>query len=378
MRKSVMQKETMENDAVNRLTISHLSYIWLLSLLTIITLLVKQVQAENLAYVPQDKQMVIFTYNKQGETKPDIGELQVLSHLYQRSQLPGQSYLITEIQARLNFFLSYYPASAESEFLQASLYQRQHKFARAQAILQKLVKQQAGYANYGLMLANVALQQGQFKLAKDACARLLGHAANEITLTCMLEVESLQLDSWEGKNDQKKLNRTYQALLNVVQPEQNNNIWIAQVAAEMALNVDKLQQAERWLSFYPLESMPVSALALWADIQLAQTNYTYVLHTLGSLVSKTQSSDDALILRLAIAEKQLGHANLWQQKMKTLVDLRSQRNDVEHAAELAQYYLQVAPQPQLAMQWAQKHYELSHTAKDNQILRAAQTALWAE
>ena len=88
--------------------------------------------------------------------------------------------------------------------------------------------------------------------------------------------------------------------------------------------------------------------------------------------------DDLLLLQLAIAEKQLPNkenGKEWKAQLAARVLLREQRQDSQHANELARYYLDVNPQPQKALYWAKLHFENSREYNDKKLLARAKTAV---
>jgi hypothetical protein len=165
----------------------------------------------------------------------------------------------------------------------------------------------------------------------------------------------------------------------------------------MATRLNKPVQAARWLdNFSPRIS--TNYLAQWADIQLTLGNSAEVLQTLAPVVDAAGVMDDALLLRLAIAEKSLNlssevapatsdsrseqprslHESLnrdvsrWQALMQARVALREERGDREHAAQMARYYLDLRPDAERALHWAKLNTVSSREYTDNELLRRAE------
>ncbi len=105
----------------------------------------------------------------------------------------------------------------------------------------------------------------------------------------------------------------------------------------------------------------------------------------------SDSFDDALLLRLALAEQSLNlpldsvlnsnhnaESNAWQQRLTQRIEIRLQRNDTAHAADIARYYLDISPDASKALHWAKINWQQAKLGPDKQILeraKAAQTSL---
>lgn len=108
----------------------------------------------------------------------------------------------------------------------------------------------------------------------------------------------------------------------------------------------------------------------------AQGNYQTILNTLPTLVTDKQNLEDALLLRLAIAEQSYNEhsGNQWQTLMAQRVALRELRQDRFHASDLAHYYLDINKQPEKALYWAEINWQQAKLDADQQLLTRAQGA----
>ena len=87
--------------------------------------------------------------------------------------------------------------------------------------------------------------------------------------------------------------------------------------------------------------------------------------------------DDALLVRLALSEKHIGKEHgekdkHWQTQLAERVALREQRQDSLHASELAIYYLDIAPNAQKALYWAEINFSNTREYSDKKLLTRAQ------
>ena len=82
--------------------------------------------------------------------------------------------------------------------------------------------------------------------------------------------------------------------------------------------------------------------------------------------------DDALLMRLALAEKKLNQKNYWRDLLTERVQLREQRQDSLHSNELALYYLDINPNPQKALYWAKTNFSNTREYNDKKLLTRAE------
>lgn len=228
-----------------------------------------------------------------------------------------------------------------------------------------------------LLAARIYLIQGQPTLARQSCLRLLGHSDLLTTSTCVLEVASYPQETLLGN---RELKQSYEHLRLLVSregfPGDERGPWVAQVLADMAMRLGMPKVAEQWLA-PQLRRASVNYLAQWADSQFAQGKPQEVIQYLTAVVKATGEVDDLLLLQLALAEKKSAETSepSWQAQLAERVALREQRQDLQHANELARYYLEINRQPQKALYWAQLHWQNSREYKDRLLLEEAQAAV---
>lgn len=255
-------------------------------------------------------------------------------------------------------------------YLWARVLQHQHQFALAQQTLQRAIAFDPHNLAAILLKANVLLAQGHFAQSKQTCSQLLGKAELVITAVCVLEVTA----------NQDKLADSYaqirQLLSNKNKLKQHQQQdWLAQLAAEMALRLDKAAEAAEWLNLVidseqSLAQKPLSFIALWADVQLSLKQPGTVLQQLSRIITQSGFKDDALLVRLSLAE-QFTTDTHWQSLLALRVELRLARQDTYHSADLARYYLDIQPNAKLALRWAQINWQQTKLYDDKQLLNRA-------
>jgi Tfp pilus assembly protein PilF len=309
----------------------------------------------------------------QAQPLSEADKLSEANQYLSQASRPGQSRFYGLAQASLQPLITQGTANSQVWLAWAQIQQHQHRFATALESLQKVLQQDPYDTTANLLAARIQLIQGNHAQARKACVNLLGHSDLLTASACLLEVTSQQPE---------KLAESYKQLEQLVKRERlgsdESSIWISQLLADMAMRLGDYKTAEHWL-FPLLPNASVNLLAQWAQTQLALGEYQEVITYLSPIISSAAEQDEALLLPLAIAEKSLESIDKsanknWQTQLAERVALREQRQDKQHANELARFFLEIDPQPQKALYWAQVHYESSREASDKQLLERAQAA----
>ena len=254
----------------------------------------------------------------------------------------------------------------------AQAQQHQHNFVIAQAALEKVFAADPSNETANLLAARIFIIQEKPLAARNACLKLLGNA-DLLTITAC----SLEANSYLNPND---LNNSYQQLAELVKrqslPDDERAIWLIQLLADFAMRNNDPATAATWLQ-QRLTNASVNYLAQWADVQLALNNSKAVLTQLAPIVNAAPEMDDALLVRLALSEKNIGKEHgekdkHWQTQLAERVALREQRQDSLHASELAIYYLDIAPNAQKALYWAEINFSNTREYSDKKLLIRAQ------
>lgn len=337
------------------------------------------------AYTPTDSQQIVAQWTiatstslkdlqTQQRLQPqDVASVVQLANQYlAQAAQPGQSRLYGVAEALLKPLIEKNTQDFSVLLAWAQVQQHQHRFGVAQDVLQKILAQQPDNLTANLLAARLQLIQGDAIAAQAICLRLLGHADLLTLSACTLEARSTL--------GAKELGDSYVQLQEIVNsqglPDDERQVWIMQILADMAQRLDKPQAAIDYLNTLT-SSNSLSVWVQWADAQLALKSYQRVMDQLTPLVNTNTAADDALLVRLAIAEKNLVSATRWQDQVRQRMTLRELRDDQAHAADLAIYYLDVAPDAQKAVHWAERNWQQAREASDKQLLLRAQQAAGA-
>jgi tetratricopeptide (TPR) repeat protein len=258
--------------------------------------------------------------------------------------------------------------SVAYRLLQADLQQQQHKFDLALQTLDSVFDQAPRHIQASLMAARIYLAQHQPELAQQACARLWQQDLFLFSV-CSYEVAGRR-GEWE---------QSYIALQMLWQRQKlapQLDIWLRGILAEQAEQLQLLATAQQWLTPV-LDTAPTSLWLKWADLSLQLGQATEVYQRLAKLQQQYALSD-GLLLRLALAERQLHKAPVYAAVLEPRIALRLARGDTDHAADLAHYFLRFKPNASAALQWAEVNYRSAKEPDDVALLAQSHTALQQE
>ncbi|MFQ3190449.1 MAG: tetratricopeptide (TPR) repeat protein [Paraglaciecola sp.] len=329
------------------------------------------------AYRPTNNQVVASWDNSQSLSNTRVSLQNVEWHL-QQSQYPGSSNLhLRQASMMLDSLLDTQADKPEYWYYKARVFEHQHQFTPALQALENAIELDANFVSAWLMKSNVLLLMGQNDSAKTTCLRLVGMTNIDIALACSLQTA-------KGEEQVKKAYATLQPLVKRIQHDTENiapsHLWLVQLVADMATQLTLTQESAVWMNTYPLEKTPISYMSQWADTQLDLGQYENVLNKLGDIVEQAGYQDDALLMRLAMAEIKMeplsrdidNTSKKWQLAAKNRVTLRLQRNDTYHAADLSRFYIYIEPNAEHALFWAQQNLTQSLSHEDYALLKTAQ------
>lgn len=276
---------------------------------------------------------------------------------------PGYSHLYERAKTLLDAPVENEVDSPELWFLWARVAQHHHDFEAALGALDRVLGTNPGRVDARLLAARIHLIQGNPEKAQPHCVALLGNTDLLTASACALEVASYRQSLQESYRNLERLVER-QAL-----PDDARGPWIAQILADMALRLERPEEAAAWLESH-LAGADVSYLLQWADLQLTLGHSARVMVVLEERVDAAPAIDDSLALRLAIAERS-GTDDRWQEYVHGRMALRLQRQDTQHAADLARYFLELEPRPEKALHWAKINWDKAREHSDRQLLLQA-------
>ena len=184
--------------------------------------------------------------------------------------------------------------------MRATLAQYRHDFAAAAADLDAAIAADPGNARAWLTLATVDRVQGRYASAGEACSRLFRLAPLIVTFTCLADVGSLH---GQAKANYARLHALYQDSDDL---DPQVRIWTLTVLAESAARADDPVAAEaHFREALAVGRRDAALLAAYADFLFDRQRPADVRDLL-----QKEGRADALLLRLAVAERMLGRPGL--------------------------------------------------------------------
>jgi hypothetical protein len=320
-------------------------------------------------FVPDSSAFVVATWPVQTSSLDVSDQIQ---NLLNNASYPGNS-------ANYSIAASLLKQSADDVSVMDRLYydavikQHYHRFEESKELLLTLLEAQPKNPNALLLLSNMYSVLGEHELAEKMCIRLISIAPQTFVATCVLNVRA------QDGNLKSSLEQLSVFLKNNDLSGDSNEglaIWSAETLASLARANGELQRAQKILAPYTNKKVPVSFWVLWSDIELELDNPKQVRNHLESIVKNSQNQDDALILRLALAEQRLVPLkSVWLEKVRARIDLRESRNDTEHAFDIALYYYFIEREYQKAHAWALINWDQAKLLDDKNLLKMTQDAL---
>jgi tetratricopeptide (TPR) repeat protein len=282
----------------------------------------------------------------------------------QQSRLGGDLRYLGYAQAVLAPWVQQSPANADVLVLQATLQQSRHDFAASLATLDHALAVRPENPQALLIRATVLRVLGRYPEAAAACERFSKLVEPRLAALC---IESLQ--SLRGHLDQaySSLSRiSTQGWLN------SEKSWLYSELGEMAVRLGRDEEAEQWFQ-QDLRLSPADfyVRAAYADLMLQQGRPGEVLALLAG-----QESFEPLLLRIAIAQKQLHDPALGQSRdrLRAAFAAELQRGEAVHRREQARFLLEVEDQPGLSLAAALDNWTVQHEPDDVLVLMHAAAA----
>jgi tetratricopeptide (TPR) repeat protein len=251
--------------------------------------------------------------------------------------------------------------------LQATLQQSRHEFDAALATLDRSLAHRPNDAQAWLTRATVLRVVGRYAEASESCGHFARWADPVVSLICEQGLKGLT----------GHLESAYATLGGIATQGMLDaeRAWRDAELAEMAVRLGRDAEAERWfregLAYNPKDFYVKAA---YADLLLRQHRSVEVLTLL-----KGEQSIEPLLLRLAIAQKQLHDPGLARSSalLQAAFAAEAARGEAVHRREQARFLLEVQIRPQEALAAAVANWAVQREPDDTLILVAAARAAGA-
>lgn len=282
----------------------------------------------------------------------------------QQSRLSGDLRYLGYAEAVLAPWIQQSSPNADVLLLQATLQQSRHEFAASLAVLDRALAVRPQNPQALLIRATVLRVLGRYPEAGVACDGFSRLVEPRLAALCTESIRGL------GGH----LESAYSSLTQVSTQGWLNSekSWLYSELGEMAVRLGRDQEAERWFQ-QDLRLSPTDfyVRAAYADLMLQQEHPSEALALLAG-----QESFEPLLLRIAIAQKQLHDPALGQSsaRLRAAFAAELQRGEAVHRRELARFLLEIEGQPKQSLAAALENWTVQHEPDDVLVLMHAAIA----
>ena len=250
----------------------------------------------------------------------------------------------------------------DSLFYQAWLAQATHDFTAARQLVDQLTNRYPNHTGGWLLSVSIAKTQADLDLADQGCTQLSARASMEIGLICKANLVT----------DLKQSERWLELLDNFLPRLANPELaaWGYATAADLAVTLNRYDQAEDYFkhSLSHIERQQVKVA--YTDLLIEQQRFEEAM-----VVVQEHSTSPAIVLRHLIIETALGTADKNEiREIDRLFRDWAAEEDLQHAREMAMFYLYVVPDNKFALHLAKKNYEFQKELEDVRLLKQAELA----
>lgn len=296
------------------------------------------------------------------KTNPDdwSSTSQLAQHYINLAQTQADPRYMGYAQAILNPWWKKPQPPMQAILMRAVIKQNAHDFNAAIEDLDQILKLQPGHIQANLIKATIATVQGNYPLAIQHCRQLKRRSSMILALVCQNTPASLSGNA-EG---------SYQILdkilsVSATMPEKQS-VWAWTSLAENAWRLGYFKEADH--HFQTALKIGIKDLYLsrvYADFLLQQQRPFDVIKFIDS-----ETQNDALLLRLALAEK-ITHSKQLDKHialLQTRFNANRKRGSTLHKGDEAKFMLHLLNQPQPAVQLARQNWQVQRESADTYIL----------
>lgn len=254
---------------------------------------------------------------------------------------------------------------ADALILRATVRQNRHDFPSALADLDAALRRNPRLGQAWLSRAAILEAQGDYPGALRACMAMVRVSAAPAGTVCLESALSL---SGQAQLSYQRLS----SLAAQAEAEPDELAWMRVILGELAERLGRVEEAEDWYRT-ALKSGPRSIylLSAYADFLLDRRRPAEVVELLES-----ETRADPLLLRLALAERYLGHSGYPEHAaaLNARFEASRARGDASHQGDEARYALRIADDPALALGLATANWSVQREPRDARILLEAARA----
>jgi len=277
----------------------------------------------------------------------------------------GDPRFVSYAQATLAPWVQRTDAPAATLVLGAIVLQSSHRFDASLAMLERALHSDPANAQALLTKATVLQVRGDFSAARKTCAQLTASAGQLIAIACLAGTNSMN----------GKLPESYRLLDQVFTDDArlpaDVRSWMRGQLGEMSVRLGAEARAEQHFKA-ALQTNPddLYIKGEYADLLLLQ-------HRARDAIALIQNNEaqDALLLRLAIAEAAIRTGHRWADMYGARFEAARRDGDSTHLREQARFSLEVRGDARQALTLAEQNWQVQREPADVRIYaRAAQAA----
>lgn len=254
---------------------------------------------------------------------------------------------------------------AEDLLAAAWLAQAQHHFDMAEQYLARVVALRPNHGEAWLLRASVALVGNAVEASREACAATALTVPMVVTAACYARAAAANSGIAETHEAYRRL-----SLLIAAQPATDDALsgWVHGVAADLAMRAGLPVAAEVHFKRAMELAPSISLRAGYADLLLTTRRPERALVVLAG-----PSGAPALAVRRLVAQGLLGDGPSPGDlaEIDATFDRWMIEGELQHAREMALFYLKVIPRPEKAWMLAQSNYRVQREPEDLEVLCAA-------
>jgi hypothetical protein len=296
-----------------------------------------------------------------GELPPALA----LATAYMRaSRIEGDPRFLGYAQATLRPWWSNPRAPTAVLLLRATILQTSHQFDAAVADLNTVLGREPGNAQALLTRATVLTVQGRYDPARADCLRVGASAPRIYAAIC-----TAAIDAMTGRDGVAR--ESIAAALTSPRVDAAARGWGETLLGEIAHRLGDGDAEVHFQAALAADDSDLYALAAYADWLLDQRRAADVVALL-----RARTRIDILLLRLAIAQRELGlaEAATTTETLRARFDASHARGDTVHLRENARFELALRGDAAAALRYALDNQRVQHEAADLRILAEAASA----
>jgi tetratricopeptide (TPR) repeat protein len=247
----------------------------------------------------------------------------------------------------------------------ADIWQYRHEYARALALIERVLIDNPHEPQALLMRAAIRQTQGRFDLAHADCRTLLANGEPTLGMTCLAQTLSMT----------GSLTRAERMLASLLERSRNippaQRVWMLTALADMEERLGDADVAEVRLR----EALRLDPYAHYARLALGDflldRGRAAEIAALLALMPRTEG----VLLRLAEAERQLSSSRSEGVELQARFQEAAARGERLHRRDLARLHLRVTADARAALALARENWQEQHEPADARLLAQAALAL---